>query len=159
MRRSAAATAAGLRMRERLHLLCVLPLEGLHLFRVLSLKFLLLRKMLPLLGHLYPRRLLAHERLRLLLMPPDEFRRLLLVTALDSLPITAGAFLPFPALRRPWCAADIPASAGARTPPFPHHAFAEAAAIARPAFARGVLLLLGTGALELLQLDVVMIAL
>ncbi len=34
MRRSA---TAGLRMRERLHLLCVLPLKGLHLLRVLTL--------------------------------------------------------------------------------------------------------------------------
>ncbi len=83
--------SAAARGFEGANLFRMLPLEGLHLFRVLALKFLLLRKMLPLLGHL-SRRLLAHERLRLLLMPPDEFRRLLSVIRLDSLPITAGAF-------------------------------------------------------------------
>ena len=131
----------------------MLPLEGLHLFRVLSLKILLLRKMLPLRSHL-SRRLLAHERLRFLLMPPHEFRRLLSVILLDSLPVAAGArvfgrglgtlliFLQVLALER--------------------RRFRIVLLLKLPQLrglgARRLLLLLRAAALDLLQLDVVMIA-
>src|SRR5271163_2618477 len=109
--------------------------------------------MLMLLDHLC-RRLPAHERLRLLLMPPHEFRRLLSVIRLDSLPIAAGAgvfgrglgalviFLQVLALER--CRFRIMLLL--KLPQL------------RGLGARGVLLLLGATALELLQLDVVMIA-
>src|SRR5271170_6650553 len=109
--------------------------------------------MLPLLRHL-SRRLLAHERLRLLLMPPYEFRRLLSVIRLDSLPVAAGAgvfgrglgalliFLQVLALERGrfriMLLLELPQLRGLG--------------------ARGVLLLLGASTVELLQLDVVMIA-
>src|SRR5271167_2027551 len=109
--------------------------------------------MLPLLRHL-SRRLLAHERLRLLLMPPDEFRRLLSVIRLDSLPVAAGAgvfgrglgalliFLQVLALERRrfriMLLLELPQLRGLG--------------------ARGVLLLLGASTVELLQLHVVMIA-
>src|SRR5580658_5398330 len=109
--------------------------------------------MLPLRSHL-SRRLLAHERLRLLLMLPHEFRRLLSVICFDSLPIAAGArvfgrglgalliFLQVLALER--------------------RRFRIMLLLKLPQLrglgARGVLLLLGASTLELLQLDVVMIA-
>src|SRR5271165_1274658 len=109
--------------------------------------------MLALLDHLC-RRLLAHERLRLLLMPPHEFRRLLGVIRLDSLPITAGTrvfgrglgalliFLQVLALER----RRFRIMLLLKLPQL------------RSLLARGVLLLLGAAALEFLQLDVVMIA-
>src|SRR5271170_1603597 len=107
--------------------------------------------MLPLLRHL-SRRLLAHERLCLLLMPPYEFRRLLSVIRLDSLPVAAGVF------GRGLGALLI---------------FLQVLALERGRFrimlllelpqlrglgARGVLLLLRAATVELLQLHVVMIA-
>src|SRR5580700_10816178 len=90
--------------------------------------------MLPLRG-LLSCRLLARERLRLLLMAPYEFRRLLSVIGLDSLPITAGAFV---------CGRGL--GALLKLPQL------------RGLGARCLLLLLGAATLELLQLDFVMIA-
>src|SRR5580698_3023140 len=110
--------------------------------------------MLPLRG-LLSCRLLARERLRLLLMAPYEFRRLLSVISFDSLPITAGATRVF---GRGLGALLI---------------LLQVLALERPRFrimlllklpqlrglgARCLLLLLGAATLELLQLDVVMIA-
>jgi hypothetical protein len=67
---SATAAAATL---ERLGLLGMLALKRLHLLRVLTLQLLLLSKMLAL-RLLLIGDLLARERLRLLLMPAQEFR-------------------------------------------------------------------------------------
>jgi hypothetical protein len=60
-------------MLERLLLLSMLPLKGLHLLRVLTLQVLLLREMLAL-SRLLLDRVLAHERLRFILLASQEFR-------------------------------------------------------------------------------------
>src|SRR5580658_3487729 len=109
--------------------------------------------MLPLRSHL-SRRLLAHERLRFLLMPPHEFRRLLSMIRLDSLPITPGASVFGRGLGALLIFLQVL--------PLERRRFRIMFLLELPQLrglgARGVLLLLGASTLELLQLDVVMIA-
>jgi hypothetical protein len=87
-----AATTAAARGFECPRLLCVLPLERLHLLRVLFLQILLAREAL-LLDALQRSCVLASERLGLILMPLQHRSRLLLVTLLFAFPVGVGFFV------------------------------------------------------------------